>query len=80
VHEPSWRAVASAAYPSTLGVSVLAVIALVAGKGILAALLGGVVAGLGVASGIGLVTLLAWEHERGARLYLGTDGRRFVDR
>jgi hypothetical protein len=78
-HEATWRSVASAAYPSTLGVSVLAVVALVAGKGILAALLGGVVAGLGVASGVGLVTLLAWEHERGARLYVSTDGRRFVD-
>jgi hypothetical protein len=80
VHERVWRAVASAAYPSTLGVSVLALIALVAGKAVLAALLGGVVAGLGVASGVGLVTLLVWEHERGARLYVAADGRRFVDR
>jgi len=80
VQETPWRVVAAAAYPSTLGVSVLAVIALVAGRDVLAALLGGVVAGLGVASGVGLVALLAWEHERGARLHIGKSGRRFVSR
>jgi len=78
VQEPAWRVVAAAAYPSTLGISVLAVIALIVGKDVLAALLGGVVAGLGVASGVGLVTLAVWERERGARLHLAGDGRRFV--
>ena len=80
VREPAWRVVAQAAFPSTFGVTVLAAIALAAGKGELAALLGGVVAGLGVASGVGLVALLAWEHERGARLHIGKSGRRFVSR
>jgi hypothetical protein len=78
VRDPSWRVVVSAAYPSTFGVTVLALIGLVAGNEVLGALLGGAVAGLGVASAVGLVVLLAWEHERGDRLYLGSNGRRYV--
>ena len=71
------RTVAAAAYPSTLGVSVLTLVALAAGKDVLGALLAGVVAGLGVASGVGLVTLLAWESDRGARLFVARGGRRY---
>lgn len=78
IRESNWRVLVHAAYPSTFGVTVLAVIGLVAGNEILGAVLGGAVAGLGIASGVGLVPLLAWERERGIRLYVGSDGRRFV--
>jgi hypothetical protein len=78
VFESDLRTVARAAYPSTVGVSVLALIALVANQDLLAALLGGAVAGLGVASAVGLVALLAWERRRAVRLYNGERGRRFV--
>jgi len=71
------RTVARAAYPSTLGVTVLALIAFAAGEDVLGALLGGAVAGLGVASGVGLVTVLAWERRRGVRLYIGERGGRY---
>ena len=78
VHEPAWRVLAAAAYPSTLGVSVLSVIALIVGRDVLGALLGGVVAGLGLASGVGLAALVILEREHGARLLVGSDGRGFV--
>jgi hypothetical protein len=79
VRDPSWRVVLAAAYPSTFGVAVLAVIGLAAGNEVLGAVLGGAVAGLGLASAVGLVPLLAWEHERAVRLYIGPHGSRFVD-
>ena len=78
VHDPSWRVAFDAALPSTFGVSALAVIALVAAKPILGAVLAGAVAGLGVASAVALVPLAGWEREQGARLYIASDGRRFV--
>ena len=56
----------------------LSVIGLAAGNEVLGALLGGAVADLGVASAVGLVTLLAWEEAHGVRLYVGSDGRRYV--
>ena len=79
VFDASWRVVMTAAYPSTFGVSVLALIGLVSGNEVLGALLGGAVAGLGIASSVGLVPLLAWERERGRRLYIGSNGRRYID-
>jgi hypothetical protein len=79
LHDPSWRLLTSAAFPSTFGVTALAVIALVAGKDLLGALLGGVVAGLGIASAIGLIAVLVWEHEHGVNIYVGANGRRYVD-
>ena len=78
VRDPGWRVVLEAAYPSTLGVSVLATIGLVAGNEVLGALLGGAVAGLGIASGVGLVPLIAWEREQGVRLYVGPKNARYV--
>jgi hypothetical protein len=50
---PAWMHAAHAAFPSTLGLSVLAGVALI-GHPTLAALLGGVLAGLGVAALISL--------------------------
>jgi hypothetical protein len=79
VRDPSWRVVLVATYPSTFGVAVLAVIGLAAGNEVLGAILGGAVAGLGLASSVGLLSLLAWERERAVRLYVGPHGRRFVD-
>jgi hypothetical protein len=78
VFDPSWRVVVHAAYPSTFGVAVLALIGLAVGNDVLGALLGGAVAGLGIASGVGLVRLLVWERERGLRLYIASNGRRYV--
>ena len=73
-----WRIALEAALPSTVGVSVLAAVALAAGNEVLGALLGGSVAGMGIASAVSLVPLLAWERERGKRLYAVRGGRRFV--
>jgi len=78
VREPSWRVAIDAAMPSTVGVTVLGAIALAAGKDVLGALLGGTVAGLGIASAVAFVVLLMWESERSTRLYVGSDGRRYV--
>ena len=79
VLDPYWRVAFPAAIPSTLGLAALSVVAIVAGEDVLAALLAGAVAGLGVAAAVGLVPLLAWERERAVRLYAGAHGRRFVD-
>jgi hypothetical protein len=79
VHDPNWRVALAAAIPSTLGLAVFSIVALLAGQDVLAALLGGAVAGLGVAAAIGLVPLLAWERKSAVRLYAGPHGRRFVD-
>jgi hypothetical protein len=79
VRAPSWRVVVDAAYPSTFGVTVLALIALAAGNEVLGAVLGGAVGGLGLASAVGIVPLLAWEQKGAVRLYIGPHGRRFVD-
>jgi hypothetical protein len=79
VLDSHWRVAFAAAIPSTLGLAALSVVSFVAGKDVLAALLAGSVAGLGVAAAVGLVPLLAWERERAVRLYAGAHGRRFVD-
>ena len=79
VEDPPWRVALAAAIPSTIGLAVLSLVAVGAGKDVLAALLAGGVAGLGVATVIALVSLLGWERERAVRLYTGPHGRRFVD-
>jgi hypothetical protein len=79
VLDPYWRIAVTAALPSTIGLAVLSVIAFAVDKEVLAALLAGAVAGLGIATVIGLVPLLAWERERAVRLYSGPHGRRYVD-
>ena len=78
VREANWRIALEAALPSTVGVSVLGAVGLATGNEVLAALLAGGVAGMGIASALSLFPLLAWERERGARLYAGRGGRRFV--
>jgi uncharacterized membrane protein YfcA len=79
VLDPYWRIAVTAALPSTIGLAVLSVIAFAVDEEVLAALLAGAVAGLGIATVIGLVPLLAWERERAVRLYSGPHGRRYVD-
>jgi hypothetical protein len=78
VAEANWRITLEAALPSTVGVSVLGAVGLTAGNEVLGALLAGGVAGMGIASALSLLPLLAWERERGARLDAGRGGRRFV--
>ena len=77
---PAWRAALDAAMPSTVGVAVLAAIALALGHEVLAALLGGAEAGMALAGAIGFVQLVQWEREQGARLMveIGPRGRRWV--
>ena len=77
---PAWRAARDAAMPSTVGVAVLAAIALALGHEVLAALLGGAEAGMALAGSIALVQLVQWEREQGARLMveIGPRGRLWV--
>ena len=63
------RSLAIAAYPSTIGLTVLAVLALWP-QPILTALLAGILGGLGVMSLIGLARLSSWERERGVRIFV----------
>jgi hypothetical protein len=78
---PPWRAALDAALPSTVGVALLAVIALAIGQQVLAALLGGVEAGMALAGAIALFQLLEWERAQGARLMVevGPRGRLWVN-
>jgi len=80
VRDPNWRVALMATFPSTIGLAVLSAIALATGNEVLGAMLAGGIAGLGIASLIGLGTVLAWERERDARLYIGPHGSRFVAR
>jgi hypothetical protein len=63
------RTLARAAYPSTIGLTILIAVALWPQPG-LAALLAGLLAGLGAMSLIGLVRLTSWEDARGTRFYV----------
>jgi len=67
--EPRRRALARASYPSTIGLTVLMAVALWPQPG-LAALLAGVLAGLGGMSIAGALRLGAWERERNARILI----------
>jgi hypothetical protein len=77
---PVWRAVLDAAIPSTVGVAVLAAIALAVGQDVLAAVLGGAEAGMALAGAIAFVQLVDWERREGARLMveIGPRGRLWV--
>jgi hypothetical protein len=66
------RTLGHAAYPSTIGLTVLVAIALWPQPG-LAAILAGILAGLGAMSLIGLARLSGWERERGTRIYVAPD-------
>jgi len=66
---PPRRALALAMYPSTIGLTVLTVIALWP-QPPLAAFLAGILAGLGVMALVGVARLWAWERARGSRFYV----------
>ena len=79
--EDWWRSVLAATVPSTLGLAVLAGIAL-AFSAALAALLSGGTAGLGVAGLVAAVRISALERRLGGRLLFerGPGGRAYVER
>ena len=67
--ESRLRALAAATYPSTIGLTVLIVIALWP-QPPLAAFLAGILAGLGVMALVGLARLSGWERARGSRFFI----------
>jgi hypothetical protein len=79
--ESPWRSLLAATYPSTIGLTILTVVALVADPR-LAALLAGILAGLGLAALVFAAQLAAWERERHGRLLVepGRGGRAFLRR
>ena len=77
--EPWWRSLLAATYPSTIGLTGLTGIALAVNPR-LAALLAGILAGLGLGALVFAAQLAAWEREQHARLLVerGRGGRAFV--
>jgi hypothetical protein len=75
--EPRWRSLAAATYPSTIGLTVLTAIALWPNPD-LAAVLAGILGGLGVAALVSAAQLVAWEQQRRARLLAERGGRKRV--
>jgi hypothetical protein len=71
--ESRGRALGRAAYPSTVGLTVLIALALWPQPG-LSALLAGLLGGLGGVSIAGALRLGAWEHERKARILIEAGG------
>jgi hypothetical protein len=67
--ESRGRGLARAAYPSTIGLTALTAIALWPQPG-LAALLAGILGGLGVMSLVGAARLASWERSRRARILI----------
>jgi hypothetical protein len=77
---PAWRVALDASLPSTVGLAVLSAIALGLEQAVLAAGLGGVLAGLGIASGRALWLRMQQEASSGVRIYreIGLRGREFT--
>jgi len=67
-------------YPSTVGVSALAVLALALGQGVLAALLAGALAGMGLAAALGGADLLLRERERRLAVFADRRAGRLYER
>jgi hypothetical protein len=72
------RAVGRALYPSTLGLAVLVAIALGLDRGVLGALLSGLLAGLGVAALVSGVDVLLRERGSRCEYYTGRGGEIYV--
>lgn len=70
----------AAVFPSTAGVSALAVVALALGQGVLAALLAGALAGMGIAAALSGADLLLRERERRLALFADRRARRLYER
>ncbi len=66
--EPWWRVLATDIFPSTAGLTALAAVAL-STKPVLAAVLAGILSGMGIASVLGYGRVTASEQRAGARLY-----------
>ena len=81
LRETRWRVAWRLMLPSTVVVTLLAIVGLAAGSRVLAAILGGGVAGMGVAAAVTWARLASWERERGVRLFWeqGGERRRFVE-
>ena len=79
--EPPLRVAWRLMLPSTVVVIVLAVATLVAGRLVLAAILGGAAAGLGVAAAVTWLRVASWEARHGVRLSFEQGGskRRFIE-
>jgi hypothetical protein len=77
--EPRWRSLVAATYPSTIGLTAVTAIALPLDPG-LAALLAGILAGLGLAALLFAAQFVLWERELHGRLLVegGRRGRIFV--
>jgi hypothetical protein len=75
--EPRWRSLAAATYPSTIGLTVLTAIALWLNPD-LAAVLAGILGGLGVAALVSAAQLVSWEQQRRARLLAERGGGKRV--
>jgi hypothetical protein len=73
------RAVASGLLPSTVGVAVLAAASL-AFQPILAAVLAGILAGMGIVGLVSCLEVALWERQTGAQLYgdIAVHTRRYV--
>lgn len=76
--ESHLRALGHATYPSTIGLTVLTAIALWP-EPPLAALLAGILAGLGVMALVGASRVTAWERARGARFFIEAEGHRVFE-
>lgn len=74
-----WRLALGAAFPSTAGVAVLLAVAL-AVEPTLAAMMAGILAGLGLAALVGAVELTALERRRACRLYVERGTSRVLSR
>jgi hypothetical protein len=72
------RALAHATYPSTIGLTVLTLIALWP-QPALAAFLAGILAGLGVMALVGAARLSAWERSRQARFFVDVESERVFE-
>jgi hypothetical protein len=67
-------------FPSTVGVSILTVVALALGQGVLAALLAGALAGMGLAAALGGADLLLHERQRHVAVFADRRSRRLYER
>jgi hypothetical protein len=76
--ESRLRALAHATYPSTIGLTVLTLIALWP-QAPLAAFLAGILAGLGVMALVGAARLSAWERARGARFFVDVESEQVFE-
>jgi hypothetical protein len=76
--ESRLRSLAAAAYPSTIGLTVLTLVSLWP-QPPLAAVLAGILAGLGVMAVVGAARLSAWERARGTRFFVDVESEQVFE-